>query len=95
MKVKIFTPDSNGRISFTKKELQALLDEVYKDGYEDARPYHWYWYPSYLTTATNTTNPQITWTADHTSTNTITASNFDSNNSITIPKPEDYKVEFK
>ena len=41
MKVKVFYPDKNGKISFTKEELQALLDEVYKEGYNDARPYYW------------------------------------------------------
>lgn len=102
MKVKIFTPDSNGRISFTKKELQALLDEVYKEGYNDARPYYWSWtYPVYCggntITATNTTDP--IWKYDYSTTDhSITASNItnsDISGQVTIPKPEDYKVEFK
>lgn len=56
MKYKILQLDANGRISFTKEELEKLLDEVYDNGYEDGRktcqyPY-WYW-KSYLTTTPN------------------------------------------
>ena len=47
MKVKVFYPDRNGNIVFSKKELEDLLDEVYREGYNDARPYYWttpyYW----------------------------------------------------
>lgn len=46
MKIKVFYPDRNGNIVFTKKELEDLLDEVYREGYNDARPYYWttpYW----------------------------------------------------
>jgi len=70
MKYKILQLDANGRISFTKEELEKLLDEVYNNGYEDGRktcqytyPY-WYW-KSYLTTTPNivytdkTTNPTL------------------------------------
>lgn len=51
MKYKILQLDANGRISFTKEELEKLLDEVYDNGYEDGRktcqyPY-WYWKPSW------------------------------------------------
>lgn len=41
MKIKVFYPDRDGRISFTKKELEELLDEVYREGYNDNRPYTW------------------------------------------------------
>ena len=37
MKYKILQLDANGRISFTKEELEELLDEVYNSGYEDGR----------------------------------------------------------
>jgi hypothetical protein len=40
MKIKIFTTDYDGRISFTQEELQKLLDEVYREGYNDAKPYY-------------------------------------------------------
>lgn len=67
MKYKILQLDANGRISFTKEELEKLLDEVYNNGYEDGRktcvyPY-WYW-KSYPTTPNivytdKTTNPTL------------------------------------
>ena len=85
MKVKVFYPDKNGRISFTKDELQKLLDEVYQEGYNDGRPYYWtspYYYsttPYYTTTSGTNVN--------------ITSSNSALNSvSNEIPK---YKVEFK
>lgn len=58
MKYKILQLDANGRISFTKEELEKLLDEVYDNGYADGRktcqyPY-WYWKPSWATTSINT-----------------------------------------
>lgn len=37
MKVKVFSPDFDGRISFTKEELENLLDEVYSEGYYDGK----------------------------------------------------------
>ena len=58
MKYKILQLDANGRISFTKEELEKLLDEVYEDGRRDAS---YYWYRPYLTWTTSqntiTTNP--------------------------------------
>ena len=32
MKVKVFTPNHNGKIEFTPAELEKLLNEVYEDG---------------------------------------------------------------
>lgn len=37
MKVKVFYPDFDGRISLTKEELENLLDEVYSEGYHDGK----------------------------------------------------------
>lgn len=56
MKIKVFYPDRDGRISFTKKELEDLLDEVYREGYNDGRPYTWTspYYPSNVGTITTT-----------------------------------------
>ncbi len=58
MKYKILQLDANGRISFTKEELEKLLDEVYEEGRKDA---NYYWYRPYWTCTTNentiTTNP--------------------------------------
>jgi hypothetical protein len=68
MKVKVFEVEKNGKISFTKNELEKLLNEVYDSGYEDGKRSNNYWtwtspykweYPYYTTTtATNATlNP--------------------------------------
>jgi hypothetical protein len=35
VKIKIFTSDENGKISFTKAELENLLNEVYSEGQRD------------------------------------------------------------
>lgn len=52
--VKIFTPNKNGKIEFTKEELEALLNEVWQDGYTQNRQY---WWTSPTWTATNKTQP--------------------------------------
>lgn len=36
MKIKVFYPNENGKIEFTKQELEKLLDEAYKEGYSDS-----------------------------------------------------------
>ena len=41
MMVKVFTPNKNGKIEFTKEELEALLNEVWQDGYSSNRQYLW------------------------------------------------------
>ena len=58
--IKVFYPDKNGIIKFTKKELEKLLDEVYAQGkaegtvhYVDRYPYWWY----------SNSSPSITWTS--------------------------------
>ena len=38
---KTFKANKNGKIEFTKKELEALLDEVWKDGYKANNTYTW------------------------------------------------------
>jgi hypothetical protein len=37
--VKVFTPNKNGKIEFTKKELENLLNEVWRDGYNSNTNY--------------------------------------------------------
>lgn len=39
--VKVFTPNKNGKIEFTKEELEALLNEVWNDGYNHHGSYWW------------------------------------------------------
>lgn len=108
MKVKVFYPDKNGKISFTKEELQALLDEVYKEGYNDARPYYWtspYWTWSNSNINTTTT-PYITYNTRETTISNSTSANpencpayagstLTSATTSEAPDPEPYKIEFK
>ena len=35
MKVKVFYPNREGKIEFTRQELEELLDEVYREGQKD------------------------------------------------------------
>ena len=35
MKVKVFTPNHNGKIEFTPAELEKLLNEIYEEGQRD------------------------------------------------------------
>lgn len=66
MKYKIFSLDEDGRISFTKEELEKLLDEVYNDGYEQGSKRYVYCYP------TTYTEPYITYSSQSQNINTIT-----------------------
>lgn len=38
---KVFTTNSNGKVEFTKDELEKLLNEVWQDGY-DSNKSHWW-----------------------------------------------------
>lgn len=40
MMVKVFTPNKDGKIEFTKQELESLLNEVWNDG-RNHSPYRW------------------------------------------------------
>lgn len=102
MKVKVFYPEPDGSIRLSKQELQALLDEVYREGYNDAKPYYWsspYWsnsgtitttpYITYTTTASNsTTNLNSATTTSTTVPSTLTTSNCEA------PEPKSYHIEF-
>lgn len=37
IKYKVFVPDTSGKITFTKTELENLLNEVYHEGYSDGQ----------------------------------------------------------
>ena len=61
MKVKVFQSNHNGKIEFTRAELEKLLNEVYTDGYNEGKSSHWTWTSPYVSstdgiTLTNTTN---------------------------------------
>lgn len=47
MKIKVFYPNQQGKLEFTKKELEELLNEAYHEGYQDGDRKHWYSYPYY------------------------------------------------
>ena len=73
MKTKIFTKNENGKVEFTEKELKALLDEIYNEGYNDGKsrsyiyttPYYVNpWYKTYcITNATTATDSKTLTTA--------------------------------
>lgn len=53
MIVKVFQTNKNGKIEFTKEELETLLNEVYWDGYRNNSTWTWTTplsYPIYTTT---------------------------------------------
>ena len=52
MIVKVFQRNKNGKIEFTKEELETLLNEVYWDGYRANSAWTWtpLSYPIYTTT---------------------------------------------
>lgn len=97
MKVKVFYPDRDGNIRFSKKELEDLLDEVYREGYMDGRNSipHWWTYTTpnwyYTSNGTITTsnprlNDSITYSTASNSTytsNTATISNEYNDENIT------------
>lgn len=53
MRIKIFTPNENGKIELTKEELENLLNESYRQGWNDKPYYRDYYY---------STSPSITLT---------------------------------
>lgn len=50
MKVKVFQTNANGKIEFSRNELEKLLNEVYNDGYsageQHMRETYWTWSPT-------------------------------------------------
>lgn len=40
MKVKVFQPNSHGKIEFTRAELETLLNEIYEEGRKDCERTH-------------------------------------------------------
>ncbi len=43
MHVKIFNTNENGKIEFTKKELEYLLNEIYDSAYANAKKEYPFW----------------------------------------------------
>lgn len=63
MKVKVFYPNREGKIEFTRQELEKLLDEVYREGQKDCNcSKSWTWTAPYYNgslTSNSTTNATI------------------------------------
>ena len=61
MKIKIFYPNTNGKLEFTKEELESLLNEAYNDGYRDGNYCRtWtYTYPSITCNSSDATISNI------------------------------------
>ena len=70
MMVKVFQSNANGKIEFTRAELEKLLNEVYKKGYDngayDTKQNYWTWTSPSIST-TNWRTPSVTY-ATNTST---------------------------
>ena len=63
MIVKVFQKNKNGKIEFTQKELENLLNQVYWDGYRANSTWTWTTplsYPIYTTTNSKTNTTAIT-----------------------------------
>lgn len=62
--VKVFTTNSNGKIEFTKDELEKLLNEVWQNGYNSNMSYWWsspnWWSSPTITTSICTDKTVIT-----------------------------------
>lgn len=57
MKIKVFCPNANGKLEFTKEELENLLNEAYNDGYRDGSftKTRTYTYPTITLSSSNST----------------------------------------
>ena len=77
MKVKVFQTNSNGKIEFTRAELEKLLNEVYDGGFRDGEAAqreksNWIWTPPYTYTAnlddsiTTASSPNVPLTINNT-----------------------------
>lgn len=76
MSIKVFQTNANGKIEFTRCELEKLLNETYNEGYRagenQAKGQYWTWAPNWSTLTTNdSTNNRITATDTTNTTNAI------------------------
>lgn len=67
MMVKVFQSNANGKIEFTRAELEKLLNEVYKKGYDngayDTKQNYWTWTSPSIST-TNWRTPEAIYTTN-------------------------------
>lgn len=66
MSIKVFQTNANGKIEFTRCELEKLLNETYNEGYRagenQAKSQYWTWAPNWNTLTGDSTNNRITTT---------------------------------
>jgi hypothetical protein len=55
MKVKVFQSNHNGKIEFTRAELEKLLNEVYTNGYNEGKSSNWTWTSPYVSSCDDIT----------------------------------------
>ena len=46
-KIKVFNLNKEGKIEFTKEELEKLLNETYEDGYHEGKSHTYTWTTPY------------------------------------------------
>ena len=46
-KIKVFSLNKEGKIEFTKEELEKLLNETYEDGYHEGKAHTYTWTQPY------------------------------------------------
>lgn len=60
MKIKILSPNENGKIELSKTELEALLEECYQDGVAEGKKLVFINYPNvYYSTTTDYSQPYL------------------------------------
>lgn len=75
--IKIFYPNSVGKIELTKEDLEKLLKEAYNEGYDRGRNYHSYTYTPYYATLTGSCDNAINICYDNTISNKASSTNCD------------------
>ena len=97
MSVKVFQTNSNGKIEFTRAELEKLLNDTYKEGHRDgeakANNSYWTWISPTLTgTSSNTYGGHLaTCTTSDSATVACTNAKIDTDTiaKLAVPKEED------
>ena len=102
MKVKVFYPNREGKIEFTRQELEKLLDEVYREGQKDCNcSKSWTWTTPYYNgslTSNSTTNATVATpdlsVATYTTGNTA-IDNFKADTTVNDKKIKPYSITMK
>lgn len=75
MRIKIFTQNGNGKIELTKEELENILNESYRQGWNDKPYYEGYYYSNYpsITLTGNTADTAYAYSIENSSTSITNA----------------------